>query len=208
MNARRLYRNSIVMTSPQALVLASHSDSRRALLDKLQLAYTSLAPGIDETSLPEEAPESLVRRLSEAKARKIAERMPEAIVIGSDQVACYEGRALGKPGNPESALQQLRTFSGKQVNFLSGLCVMNPSRGTCHLAVETCLVEFRALSDDQIRAYLQIDRPFQCAGAFKSEGLGISLVRSIRCDDPNVLVGLPLIRLIDFLAREGVTVLG
>ncbi|HHB11729.1 MAG TPA: septum formation inhibitor Maf [Chromatiales bacterium] len=192
----------------RTLVLASSSPYRRALLQRLGVAFRTARPEVDETPLPGEPPAALVRRLAEAKARALAERFPEALIIGSDQCAVTdESRILGKPGDFEHAYAQLRALSGRSVRFLTGLCLLEASTGTVQLDVVPFLVEFRHLSDAQIRRYLQRERPFDCAGSFRSEGLGIALFRRMQGDDPNALIGLPLIRLVDMLEAAGQPVL-
>ncbi len=184
----------------RTLVLASSSPYRRALLQRLGVAFRTARPEVDETPLPGEPPAALARRL--------AERFPEALIIGSDQCAVTdESRILGKPGDFEHAYAQLRALSGRSVRFLTGLCLLEASTGTVQLDVVPFLVEFRHLSDAQIRRYLQRERPFDCAGSFRSEGLGIALFRRMQGDDPNALIGLPLIRLVDMLEAAGQPVL-
>ncbi|MGE0081629.1 MAG: nucleoside triphosphate pyrophosphatase [Thiohalomonadaceae bacterium] len=194
------------MTGP-ALVLGSTSPYRRELLARLGLAFEVDAPDVDERALPDEAPEALVRRLAEAKARAVAAKHPGALVIGSDQVAVLEGAILGKPGDHASAVQQLRAASGKTVLFQTGLCLFDGRNGSVQVDVVPFRVVFRELSDEQIENYLRRERPYNCAGSFKSEGLGISLFQRLQGDDPNALIGLPLIRLVDMLANAGVHVL-
>lgn len=194
------------MTVP-TLVLASTSPYRRELLAKLGLPFEVDAPDVDERPLPGETPEALVRRLAEAKARAVAVRHPGALVIGSDQVAVLDGEILGKPGDHARAVQQLRAASGKTVLFLTGLCLCDGRDGSTQVDVVQFQVVFRALEAQQIENYLRRERPYNCAGSFKSEGLGISLFRHLQGDDPNALIGLPLIRLVDMLAVAGVPVL-
>ena len=186
------------------LVLASTSPYRRALLERLGLAFATDAPDVDETRLAGEAAERLVTRLAEAKARAVAPRHAAALVIGSDQVACRDGQILGKPGNRERALDQLRGSAGKTVVFHTGLCLLNTACDRAQVTCEPYRVTFRALSDEQIARYIDKERPYNCAGSFKSEGLGISLFERMEGEDPNALIGLPLIRLIHMLANEGV----
>ena len=189
------------------LVLASTSPYRRALLERLGLTFETAAPDTDETPLENETPNALVARLSEAKARAIAAQFPNALIIGSDQVAILDDQVLGKPGNHENAIQQLQAASGRRVNFLTGLCLLNNKTGHCHVTVVPFSVVFRSLSERQIEQYLLRDKPYQCAGSFKSEGLGISLFEKMEGDDPNALIGLPLIELTTLLAAEGMDVL-
>lgn len=164
-------------------------------------------PDIDESPLPNEKPVDLVMRLAEAKARHLARNYPGYVIIGSDQVASYNGQILGKPGSFANAQKQLSTFSGHAIDFYTGLCVFNPQTQNCQLHMETDVVYFRNLSKNQIDNYLQREQPFDCAGSFKSEGLGISLFTRIESRDPNSLIGLPLIALIDLLAHENIDVL-
>lgn len=191
----------------QQLILGSSSPFRAELLAKLGLDFISSSPDIDESSLENELAEQLVQRLSEQKALKIAETYSDALIIGSDQVAVLDGKVLGKPGNHENAVQQLTAASGKTVRFLTGLALLNSKTGNIQSLVETFDVSFITLSDNQIEFYLQQEKPYQCAGSFKSEGFGISLFSKLNGDDPNSLIGLPLIRLISLLKAEGVDVL-
>ncbi len=189
------------------LILASSSVYRRALLDKLQLTYQCHSPDIDETPMPNETANQLVKRLSISKARAVANHYPNHIIIGSDQVATYKDLLLGKPGNFQNAYQQLLNASGEKVTFLTGLCVINTHTGQELSLVEPFHVHFRTLTPNMIKNYLDKDQPWDCAGSFKSEGLGISLFEKLEGDDPNSLVGLPLIQLIRCLERMGQPVL-
>jgi septum formation protein len=190
-----------------ALVLASTSPFRRELLHKLGLHFDTAAPQVDETPLPHEDPESLVKRLSLEKARAVAADYPRALIIGSDQVACVEGRILGKPGSHQQAMQQLRLAAGKCVTFLTGLSLYDAPSGASETLCEPYRVHFRDLGDSEIDSYLRREQPYNCAGSFKSEALGIALFRRLEGDDPNALVGLPLIRLVELLQRFGISVL-
>lgn len=192
----------------QSIVLASGSPYRKRLLQRLELAFECVAPGVDEAPLPGETPEAMVLRLSEAKACAVAERMPEALVIASDQTGAIDGRLLGKPGSVERACAQLHSIAGREVRFLTGLCVLDARSGRRASSVETCTVQLRELDRATIRDYVQREQPLDCAGSFKVEGLGIALFRSIRLEDPTALEGLPLIRLVEFLHDFGVEVLG
>ncbi|MGD8514238.1 MAG: Maf family nucleotide pyrophosphatase [Granulosicoccaceae bacterium] len=185
------------------LVLGSTSPFRKAVLDKLGLPFDTDAPEIDETPLEGESPQQLVARLSEAKARAVATRHPHALVIGSDQVAVIGEDILGKPGIHEKAVAQLRNASGKTVTFYTGLCLHNSDTGHSQTEVVPFHVVFRELSDSQIENYLKKEQPYNCAGSFKSEALGISLFERLEGDDPNTLIGLPLIRLVRMLENEG-----
>ena len=185
------------------LVLASTSPFRRALLDRLGLPFEVAAPDVDESRQPGESPEVLVRRLSETKARAVASQLADALVIGSDQVAVIDGEVLGKPGGRERAIAQLLRTSGRRVTFLTGLCVVDAASSRAHRACEPFHVHFRTLAADQIARYVDREQPFNCAGSFKSEGYGITLFERLEGDDPTALVGLPLIRLVELLGREG-----
>ena len=190
---------------PGGLVLASTSPYRRELLGRLGLPFTTARPEVDESPLAGEDPEVLVRRLAEAKARAVAPVHPDALVIGSDQVAVLDGNVVGKPGAPDAAADQLRRASGRAVRFLTGLCLLDTARDVAEVVVEPFTVHFRALDEGQIARYIERERPFDCAGSFKSEGLGIALFERLEGDDPSALVGLPLIRLVSLLGRAGVT---
>jgi len=189
------------------LVLASTSPYRKTLLERLGLRFETAAPKTDETAMAGETPEALVTRLAEAKARAIAPQYSDALIIGSDQVAVLDGEILGKPGTHDTAVQQLRNASGREVKFLTGLCLLNARTQQAHVKLVPFSVVFRALSEAQIQYYLQQEKPYDCAGSFKSEGLGISLFERLDGDDPNALIGLPLIELIRLLSAEGVDVL-
>lgn len=194
------------MPIPQ-LVLASTSPFRQQLLEKLGLAFVTAAPKVDETPQAGESPEGLVARLAEAKARAVAGQFPDALIIGSDQVAVLNGQILGKPGGHDSAVRQLRQASGQRVQFLTGLCLVNARSGRSQVSVVPFSVLFRPLGEEQIQHYLRREQPYNCAGSFKSEGLGISLFQRLEGNDPNALIGLPLIELINMLANEGIDVL-
>ncbi len=191
----------------QQLILGSSSPFRAELLNKLGLDFITSSPDIDESALNNETAEQLVQRLSEQKALKIGERYPDALIIGSDQVALLDGEILGKPGSHENAVKQLTAASGRTVRFLTGLALLNSKTGQIQSLVEQFEVGFKTLSAKQIEFYLQQEKPYQCAGSFKSEGFGISLFSKLKGDDPNSLIGLPLIRLIDLLSKEGIDVL-
>ncbi len=192
----------------RTLVLASSSPYRKALLTRLGLRFETASPEIDEARRPGESPEGMVRRLSEHKARALAGDFPDALIIGADQCAVTEsGEVLGKPGGLERAIAQLQAASGRSVRFLTGLCLLDSASGALQADVVPFTVYFRTLSDRQIRAYLEREQPFDCAGAFRSEGLGVALFRRMSGDDPNALIGLPLIRLVEMLEEAGVPVL-
>jgi septum formation protein len=189
------------------LVLASTSPYRRELLGRLGLPFVVANPDTDETALPGETPTAMALRLSEAKARAVAKQHPEALIIGSDQVAEMDGQIFGKPGTHDKAVEQLRTLSGKTVNFFTGLCVLDAATGQAELRGVPILVGFRELSDPEIESYLGREPAYNCAGSAKSEGLGIALLTRIHGDDPNALVGLPLIALCDLLRKHGMNIL-
>jgi len=193
-------------TSPPiaALVLASSSRHRRALLERLGLPFTVVAPEIDETALPGERPAETAVRLAEAKARAVAPKRPDALIIGSDQVAEFRGEPVGKPRDSAHALELLRAMRGHTVVFHTAVALLNARTGECRNALVDVVSSFRQLDDAALEAYLDREQPFDCAGAVKSEGLGIALFTRIASDDPTALIGLPLIRLIDLLAAEGV----
>ncbi len=196
------------MSKPHpTLILASSSPYRRELLSRLGMEFSSVSPEVDESHLPDESVETLVMRLAQNKAQKIAETHPDALIIGSDQVATIDGQILGKPGSHARAVTQLMQASGKRVSFFTGLCLLNSASGKCQLACEPFHVDFRVLSRQQIENYLGREQPYNCAGSFKSEGLGITLFQRMQGDDPASLIGLPLIRLVDMLQKEGVEIL-
>ena len=189
------------------IVLASSSPYRRALLARLGLPFSAESPDIDESAAVGESPESLVARLAEAKAEAVAARRPGALVIGSDQVAALDagGAApiiLGKPGSRARAIAQLAALSGQSARLLTGLCLIDPSGGR-QAETEQTLLRLRRLARREITAYIDRERPLDCSGAFKAEGLGIALFESIDSSDPTALMGLPLIRLCRMLRRTG-----
>ncbi len=186
------------------VVLASTSPFRRELLGRLQLAFETVAPETDETALPDESPAATAERLAVAKACAVADRYPDALIIGSDQVAASGSHRFGKPGTRENAIAQLQAMRGKEVVFHTGLCLYNSATGRSQVRVVPTHVGFRDLTDAEIEAYLDKEDALNCAGSAKSEALGISLLRYLRGDDPNALVGLPLIALCDMLRAEGV----
>jgi len=188
------------------LILASSSPYRRELLERLQLPFEIMSPELDETPLSGESPEQLTERLAIAKARKIADSERDALVIGSDQVAVYNGRIVGKPHHHDRAVEQLRSVSGKTVTLFTGLALVNAATGRMQCEVIPYRVAFRPLTDELIENYLRKERPYTCAGSVRSEGLGIALLERFEGDDPNTLIGLPLIRLVRMLENEGVRV--
>ncbi len=185
------------------LVLASTSPFRQELLDRLGLPYETDAPDVDETPVNGESIEDMVMRLAEAKARAVAEHHPDALIIGSDQSAVLDGEVLTKPGDFDRAFMQLKNASGRKIVFHTGLCLLNSESGRAQVANIPYTVVFKKLGDEQIRRYLEKERPFNCAGSFKSEGLGIALFERFEGEDPNALIGLPLIRLVEMLNNEG-----
>src|SRR6185437_5801918 len=187
----------------QGLILASGSAYRRSLLERLGLAFRTWAPEVDEAALPGEAPAQTATRLARAKANAAAERWPQSWIIGSDQVADVDGRAVGKPGTLENARRQLRELSGRTVRFHTALAVVHGARARAHERLVTTPVVFRQLDDAEIERYLAREHALDCAGSAKSEGLGISLLARLGGDDPTALVGLPLIALCEVLRGEG-----
>ena len=191
---------------PVRLVLASSSPYRRELLERLRVPFDVISPDIDETPLPGETPEATAVRLSIAKARAAADRIGDtrdAIVIGSDQVATFDGRQIGKPGTHENAVAQLQAMRARTVDFHSALCVFDARTGGVQSADIVTRVRFRDYTDDEIEAYLRAETPYDCAGSAKSEGLGIALLDAIESDDPTALIGLPLITLTKMLRTAG-----
>lgn len=189
--------------SQPALILASTSAYRRTSLQRLGIPFACFAPDVDEARLDQETAPALVQRLSRAKAEAVAARHPGALVIGSDQAAELDGKILGKPGDHARARAQLQAASGKIMVFHTGLCLFDTVRGLRHEYVDVTRVHFRTLRSAEVERYLQAERPYDCAGSFKSEGLGISLFQAIESGDPTALVGLPLIALCRFLREAG-----
>jgi MAF protein len=187
-----------------SLLLASSSPYRRELLARLRLPFTCKSPDIDESHRPGESAMDLVQRLAREKAQALADAYPDHLIIGSDQVAVLEGQILGKPHTFECALQQLSAASGNSVTFLTGLALLNSSTGNCQVDCVPFTVHMRDLDQASIERYLHAEQPFDCAGSFKAEGLGVSLFRRTEGDDATSLIGLPLIRLVDMLIKEGV----
>ena len=191
------------MNTPQIL-LASSSSYRRELLQKLHLPFSWASPNINEAALPEQSPQALTLRLAEQKAKALAANHPEHLIIGSDQVATLDGAIIGKPGTHSTAVEQLQKCRGRDLVFLTSICLLNTKTGKTQLSLETYNVSFRELSDQQIDRYLRLEQPYDCAGSFKAEGLGISLFNKMEGEDPNTLIGLPLIALIRMLNNEGI----
>ena len=191
----------------QTLILASSSIYRRELLQKLQIPFSAISPKIDETPLAGEKPHETALRLAQEKAKKIGTEHPHALVIGCDQVATLDGEQLGKPGNHKNATEQLKKMRGREVTFYSALCLYNAATGNMQAENVPYLVRFRQLTDAQIENYLNKEQPYQCAGSAKSEGLGVALIERMLGEDPNALIGLPLIKLVSMLKNEDIHVL-
>jgi len=191
------------MTHDPELILASTSRYRRELLERLQLPFRALSPETDETPLPGEAPAALSERLALAKARALARRFPDAVVIGADQVADVDGTALGKPGDHERAVAQLRAMSGRTIVFQTALAVVREASGFAEVRRVPVPVRFRRLTDAEIEFYLRTEQPYDCAGSAKCETLGIALLEAIESDDPTALIGLPLITTCALLRAAG-----
>lgn len=187
-----------------ALLLASTSRYRRALLERLGVAFDAERPEVDETPQPNEAPAALAARLARAKAAEVAARRPQAWVIGSDQVAELDGAPLGKSGSRDAAIAQLAAMSGRAVRFHTALCLMRGA--TVHEAVDVTVVRFRPLAQEEISRYVDAEQPYDCAGSFKAEGLGIALFDAIESSDPTALIGLPLIATARLLREAGFAV--
>lgn len=189
---------------PQNLTLASTSRYRKALLEKLGLPFDCAAPDVDERPLAEESAQALVTRLARAKAQAIADGRDHGLIIGSDQVCVCDGRILGKPGTIDNAVAQLMAAQGRSVTFYTGLCVLDAATGQAHQLMEPFTVHFRTLDEAAIRRYVEAELPLDCAGSFKCEGMGIVLFQGLEGRDPNALIGLPLIGLIELLACHGI----
>ena len=191
----------------QTLILASSSVYRRELLQKLQIPFSTISPKIDETPLAGEKSHETALRLAQEKAKKIGVEHPHALVIGCDQVATLDGEQLGKPGNHNNATEQLRKMRGREVKFYSALCLYNAATGNMQAETVPYLVRFRQLTDAQIENYLNKEQPYHCAGSAKSEGLGVALIERMLGEDPNALIGLPLIKLVSMLQNEGINII-
>lgn len=192
--------------SQQTLILASSSPYRKEILQKLRIPFECISPEVDETPLAQEKAVDTALRLAQAKAKKVAESQPNALIIGCDQVATLNGMAIGKPITHEKAVAQLMMLSGQEVSFNSALCLYDASKQDMQVTNVPYLVKFKQLNAAQIERYLLLDQPYQCAGSAKSESLGIALMEYMRGDDPNALVGLPLIALIKMLENIGVEI--
>lgn len=189
------------------IILGSTSPYRKQLLQRLRIEFNTAAPDIDETRLAGESPQELVARLSEIKAKAVAENFTDSLIIASDQIAVFNGEILGKPGNHEKATQQLLKLSGNTVIFYTGLCLFNTDTTVMQIDVIPFKVIFRKLTVEQIENYLNKEQPYDCAGSFKSEGLGVALFERLEGDDPSALVGLPLIRLCKMFEQESINII-
>lgn len=196
------------MHPPPPLILASTSIYRRELLGRLRIPFDVVSPEVDEAARAGEPPAQLAIRLALAKARAVARHHPDAVVIGSDQVAELDGAAVGKPGDHRRATEQLRAMSGRQVIFHTAVAVVCANRGFEGSDLARVAVTFRELGADEIERYLQAERPYDCAGSAKSEALGIALLQAVDSDDPTALIGLPLIRTCALMRRAGLDPLG
>jgi septum formation protein len=192
---------------PKPLVLASTSRYRRMLLERLGVPFEVVAPGVDEAAPPGEPPAATALRLAEAKARAVAARYTDALVIGSDQVAELDGNPVGKPSDHADAVAQLRAASGRTAVFHTGVALVDAASGRCRTRLVDVTSTFRVLSDDDIARYLAREQPYDCAGSVRSEGFGIALFERIASDDPSALIGLPLIAVVSLLREEGFDVL-
>ena len=189
--------------SKQPLVLASSSRFRKELLERLHLTFATDSPDIDESQHTNESPEDYVKRLSLEKAQTVAARQKDSLIIASDQCSVLKGKIHGKPGHHDAAVQQLLESSGQRVSFLTGLCVLDSTTGNYQLDLIPFHVQFRTLKPDEIERYLRLETPYDCAGSFKSEGLGVTLFESTQGEDSSALIGLPLIRLCKMLRSFG-----
>jgi septum formation protein len=206
---QRISSMSEAFSTPPRLILASSSPYRRELLQRLCIPFDVVSPNIDETPLAGETPEQTALRLSVEKARAVADQNEgDALVIGSDQVATFDGQQIGKPGTHENAVAQLKAMRGREVEFHSALCVFDSRTGDAQSADVVTRVRFRHYSDDEIETYLRAETPYDCAGSAKSEGLGIALLDAIESDDPTALIGLPLIELTKMLRVVNFPILG
>ena len=189
------------------LILASSSPYRRELLTHLQVPFSCISPDVDETPLSGELPQQTALRLAQVKARKVGDAHTGALIIGCDQVATLDNQQLGKPLTHDNATRQLRLMRGREVTFHSALCLYNAATNSMQAEVVPYIVKFRNLTDAQIENYLLKEQPYHCAGSAKSEGLGIAIIEKMTGDDPNALIGLPLIALVNMLQNEGFAVI-
>jgi len=187
--------------TPPPLILASGSPYRAQMLDRLGLPFSTATSGIDETPEPDETPEALVRRLALGKAQHVAPGHPDALIIGADQVSVLDDDILGKPGSRERAIAQIQRMSGKRVDYLSGIALLGP--GIERVDIVPTRLTYRTLAQAEIERYVDRDQPFDCAGAMRSESLGIALLESLASDDPTALIGMPLIRIAQWLRAAG-----
>ena len=189
---------------PKNIVLGSTSPFRKELFERFRLPFVVDSPDIDEIPLDQESPEDYVKRLSLEKAKVVAKRHPDSLIIASDQCSILNGVIRGKPGNHENAVKQLTESSGQRVSFLTGLCLYDSHDASYQLDLVPFHVDFRRLSNTEIESYLTAEEPYFCAGSFKSEGLGVTLFKRLQGDDPTALIGLPLIRLSEMLREKGI----
>jgi MAF protein len=199
--------SNLVADSSQTVVLASSSPYRRQLLARLGFPFVAVSPDLDEQWLESETPSEFVKRMAEMKADAVRYNHPDALIIGSDQVAVLDEEILRKPGSREANIQQLLRASGRRVQILTSLCVLNTRTGCSQLDIVSATVHFRSLSRRQIECYVSREQPFDCAGGFKSEGLGVALFNRVDADDSSAIVGLPLISLVKMLENEQLDVL-
>ena len=188
----------------QPLVLASSSKYRKEQLQRLGISFITANPDVDESRLVDEEPQETALRLSILKAKSVAESFPSSVIIGSDQVACLDSVQLGKPLTHENAVKQLSLMQNREVFFYTGLCLLNAKTNAIQSSLIKTIVKLRPLSKNEIESYLLKEQPYDCAGSAKSEGLGIALIEYMRGDDPNALIGLPLIDLVTMLKNEGI----
>ena len=200
-------KNNLSNNTRPSLILGSSSPFRRELLERLGVDFTTESPEIDEVRRKDESADQLVERLSLEKAKAVAKKYDNALIIGSDQVAVIGTEILGKPKSVQKAQEQLTMASGRYVTFLTGLCLLNSETGDYQSDIVPYSVYFRDLTPDQIKAYVEKEQPLNCAGSFKSEGLGVALFRKMEGEDPTALIGLPLIRLVSMLNIEGIEIL-
>jgi MAF protein len=195
------------MKQNKKIILASSSSYRQQLLSKINLKFTAVAPEIDESAKVKESAQQQALRLAQTKALALQQRFEDHLIIGSDQVAYFDGLQLEKPGDRSRSIQQLKMIEGKTVNFYTAICVLDSQSKKTRMEIDCCAVTFRTLTLPEIENYVDLDKPYHCAGSFKSEGLGIALIKKIDGDDPNSLIGLPIIKLIDLLTEFGIKIL-
>jgi septum formation protein len=206
-SSTEIFRQNKVMAQPRRVVLASTSRYRKELLERLGIAFEVAAPQVDERPLGTEAPEQTALRLAALKAQAVRLAHRDALIIGSDQVATQGGRVLGKPGDHATAVRQLRSVSGKSADFHTAVALLDAANGSVQTRVVPCRVHFRAFDDARVERYLEKEKPYDCAGSAKVEGLGIALIARIDTEDPTSIIGLPLIALTEMLERAGLSVL-